>query len=266
MNIENLHIFFQNAQNIGLVLVAIFAGIVWITGKSLEKSRNEQKTINEGIAEKLSILAVDLDNSISQFSFVFEFSKDVNILDMISEPSFIEIISPPKNGESKSILISIGTNTANLIINDNAPRIPFEIKSSMNNCVSKLQNIKSNFQKGFQIVLLPQFLDNPFSSIRDFSDCRVSPLLSDLMLDNLSKITMAINGWPILECNIKSAYWRKEYSNVLGVSINQNKPWSTDFHQSTIPYGLWKINLSRDLPQIAKSAYNHSIEMKEKNK
>ncbi len=77
---------------------------------------------------------------------------------------------------------------------------------------------------------------------------------------------MAINGWPILECNIKSAYWRKETSNVLGVSINQNKPWSTDFHQSTIPYGLWKINLSRDLPQIAKSAYNHSIEMKEKNK
>jgi hypothetical protein len=75
MNVENLHNFFQNAQNIGLVLVAISACIVWITGKSVEKSRNEQKMINEGIAEKLSILAVDLDNSISQFSFVFEFSK-----------------------------------------------------------------------------------------------------------------------------------------------------------------------------------------------
>lgn len=266
MNVENLHNFFQNAQNIGLVLVAIFACIVWITGKSVERSQNEQKMINEEIAEKLSILAVDLDNSISQFSFVFEFSKDVNILDMIAEPSYIEIMSPPKNGESKHTLISIGVNSANLMINDDTPRVPFEVKSSPNNGALRLQNVKSNVQKRFEIVLLPQFLDNPFTSIRDFSDCRVSPLLSDLMINNLSKITMAVNGWPILECDIKSAYWRKEDSNVLGVSIKQNKPWSTDFHQSTIPYSLWRINLSRDLPQIAKNAYYHSIEMKEKNK
>ncbi|WP_297090335.1 hypothetical protein [uncultured Draconibacterium sp.] len=265
MNIENLHTFFQNAQNIGLFLVAVFAGIVWITGKSVEKSRNEQRLIDEGIAEKLSILAVDLDNSINQFSFVFEFSKDVNISEMIAEPSYLEIISPPKNGESKSILISIGVNTANFVINDNVPRIPFEIKSAINNGVLKLQNIQSNNQKGFELVLLPQFLDNPFSSIRDFNDCRVSPLLSDSMLDNLLKITMAVNSWPILECDIKNAYWRKENTNVLGVLINQNKPWSTDFQQNTIPYGLWKINLSKDLPDIAKSAYYHSIEMK-KNK
>lgn len=265
MNPENLHNFFQNAQNIGLVLVAIFACIVWITGKSVEKSHNERKKMDEKIAEKLSILAVDLDNSINQFSFVFEFSESINVADLFTEPSYIELIGPIIAGENKSILISLDKSLASIKTNENVTRIPFEIKSSIENGVTKFLEIRSKSQKGFEIVLLPEFFDNPFTSIRDFNDCRVSPLLSNSMLNNLSKVTMAVNMWPILECDIKNAFWRKENTNIFGKSINQNKPWSTDFNQNTIPFGLWKINLSKDLPKIAENAYFHSIKMKEKN-